>query len=785
MEPDYKQLLNPAQLEAVEYFDGPLLIIAGAGSGKTRVLTYKIAYLLQNGFKPWNILALTFTNKAAREMNERIDRIVENGITGKMWSGTFHAIFARILRREAPRLGYTRDYIIYDESDSQTLVKHIVKELGLDDKIYKASKVLHRISDAKNRLMLPDAYADDRFAAEQNARDNMKNMPQVYKLYAARCKQMNVMDFDDLLLNTYLLLRDFPEVCQFYSERFRYILVDEYQDTNYAQHQIIRLLTQLHHNVCVVGDDAQSIYSFRGANIDNILGFQKQYPELKTIKLERNYRSTQNIVNAANSVISNNRRQIQKTVYSENAEGNRLKILSSYSDKEEAMKVAKMIQNECYYDHVSPEEIAVLYRTNAQSRVLEEAMRDMHIPYRVYGNVSFFQRKEIKDMIAYFRLVVNPADDEAFRRVVNYPARGIGNTTMTKLVEAAVVKGVSLLDVAERPADFDVQISAATVTKLQKFHNLITLYRQQSLSGMSAYELANEIFMGSGIEQDLRSDFTVENQSRLENIQELLNSIQSYQDEQREERGAEHITLAEYLGQAVLQTDADQKEDDNIERVTLMTVHAAKGLEFHTVFITGMEDGLFPTSNAMLNPREMEEERRLFYVAITRAKEKCIISHADSRYRFGKPEFMSESPFINEIDSRFVERTAPKKPESSLSRLLSNRLSSFTPEKINYKNQNINTLFEREQTQKPMETKFADFRRLTPIEKPSTHTSTVSEITFKGLKLRVGSRVRHDRFGEGSIKRLELAGDSSKATIVFDHTGEKTLLLKFAQLELI
>ncbi|MBQ7540372.1 MAG: UvrD-helicase domain-containing protein [Bacteroidaceae bacterium] len=782
---DYRQELNPAQLEAVEYFDGPLLIIAGAGSGKTRVLTYKIAYMLQNGFKPWNILALTFTNKAAREMNERIDQLVEKDITSKMWSGTFHSIFARILRKEAPRLGYTRDFIIYDDGDSQTLVKHIIKELGLDDKVYKPSKILGRISDAKNRLMLPDAYENDGYAAEQNQRANIPHVPRIYKLYAARCKQMNVMDFDDLLLNMYLILRNFPEVCQFYSERFRYILVDEYQDTNYAQHQIICQLTQLHHNVCVVGDDAQSIYSFRGANIDNILGFQKQYPELKIVKLERNYRSTQNIVNAANSVIAHNKRQIQKTIYSENVEGKRLKILSSYSDKEEAMKVAKMIQNACRYDHVSPEEVAVLYRTNAQSRVLEESMRDMGIPYRVYGNLMFYQRKEIKDMLAYFRLVVNPADDEAFRRVVNYPARGIGNTTLSKLIDAAVVKGVSMYEISGHPSDFGVDISAATAKKLQQFHDLIELYRQQSLSGMNAYELACEIFYGSGIAEDLKSDLSIENQSRLENIQELLNSVQVYQDEQREERGIENITLAEYLGQAVLQTDADKKEDDNTERVTLMTVHAAKGLEFHTVFITGMEDGLFPTSNALLNPREMEEERRLFYVAITRAKEQCILSHADNRYKFGKPEFMAPSPFLSEIDSRFVEQGAPAKPASSISRLLSKPLPLFKKENNNQNKFNINALLDREQNKKPMETKFADFRRLTPIEKSSSHTTAVSEITFKGLKLRVGSRVRHDRFGEGSIKRLELAGDSSKATIVFEHTGEKTLLLKFAQLELI
>jgi len=649
----FSENLNPAQLEAVEYCDGPSLVIAGAGSGKTRVLTFKIAYLLQNGYMPWNILALTFTNKAAREMNERIAAIVGTECTRQLWSGTFHSIFARILRRESECIGYRHDFTIYDAADSRSLIKSLIKEMGFDDKVYKPATVAGRISEAKNSLLLPAQYAADPAIYK---RDSIANIPEVRKLYAAyaqRCRKANAMDFDDLLLNTYLLFRDHPDVCEAYRGRFKYILVDEYQDTNSAQHCIIRQLTRPDSRICVVGDDAQSIYGFRGADIDNILQFGTQYPTARIIKLERNYRSTQNIVGAANAIIRHNANQIPKDVYSEGDVGDRLRLLTAYSDKEESMKIAGVIRRLCRRDGLGYGDIALLYRTNAQSRAFEEAFRGMAIPYRIWGGLSFYQRKEIKDVIAYLRLVGNPADEEAFKRVINYPARGIGSTTLGRLTAAAAEHEVSLWDVLCDPAAYGVELGRGALAKLQAFRELVEALQAEARE-KSAYEVAVLAVRASGIGADIHADHSPENLSKQENVEELLNSIKSYEADVLEEEGRERVEISEFLAQVSLLTDAD-KMDDDLPKVTLMTIHAAKGLEFDTVFITGLEEDLFPNANARMFPREMEEERRLFYVAVTRAKHRCFLSYAKSRYRYGHLEFGNPSPFIDEIPPAFLD----------------------------------------------------------------------------------------------------------------------------------
>ncbi|MBQ5880791.1 MAG: UvrD-helicase domain-containing protein, partial [Bacteroidaceae bacterium] len=591
---DLQNYLDKAQLEAVTYCEGPTLILAGAGSGKTRVLTYKIAYLLQQGVMPWNVLVLTFTNKAAREMNHRIAEIVGAEATRNLWSGTFHSIFSRILRRECEHLGYKPDFTIYDTSDSRSLIKTLVKEMQLDDKVYKASVVQNRISEAKNLLILPEQYAAD---ASLYKRDSINNIPKVRDIYAAyrkRCHKANAMDFDDLLLNTYLLFRQQPEVCEHYRQRFQYILVDEYQDTNSAQHAIIRQLTRPDSSICVVGDDAQRIYGFRGANIDNILQFTAQYPTAKLIKLERNYRSTQNIVNAANCIIRGNANQIEKTIYSEKEVGEKLRVFETHSDKDEAEKVAGEIRRLVRREGVDYEDIALLYRTNAQSRVFEETFRNHSIPYRIWGGLSFYQRKEIKDVISYLRLLGNPDDEEAFKRVINTPARGIGNTTLSKITMAASELGVSPWQVLCSPERFGVALGKAALVRLDGFKALIVSGMEMAATE-SAYEVARHMVKASGIWADISVDHSPENLSRQENVQELLNSIKSYEEDVRETEGREQVPLTEFLSQVSLLTDADER-DDGTPKVTLMTVHAAKGLEYDTVFVTGLEEDLFPNA---------------------------------------------------------------------------------------------------------------------------------------------------------------------------------------------
>ncbi|MBP3227613.1 MAG: UvrD-helicase domain-containing protein, partial [Bacteroidaceae bacterium] len=680
---DFPSQLSPAQWEAVQYCDGPSLVIAGAGSGKTRMLTYKIAYLIHCGLKPWAILALTFTNKAAREMNGRIEALLGDGSTEGMWSGTFHSIFARILRREAEAIGYTQRFTIYDADDSKTLIKQIIKRRGLDDKKYRPGRIASRISDAKNRLVVPDAYLAD---ADQRKRDLVSDIPEtgsIYAEYQRTLRAADAMDFDDLLLNTFLLFRDRDDIRRRYRERFGYILVDEYQDTNYAQHRIVtQLADSPQSRICVVGDDAQSIYSFRGANIDNILGFTKQYEGCRLFKLERNYRSTKTIVRAAASIIANNKRQIPKTVYSEEAEGDRLRVIDAANDKEESAKVAKIIQRLHGAEHEGWETMAVLYRTNAQSRSFEDAFSERGIPYRVYGGLSFYQRKEIKDLIAYMRLLVNPNDDVAFRRVINVPARGIGQTTVTRLAEAAAGAACSLWEAAEHAEQLQAGLSTATLRKVHGFLALLVSLRER-LETVSALALATAVLNESGLAQELAADKSVEGETRQENVDSLFGAIAQYEEDHRKAHPDAPIApLTDYLESVALLTDADRR-DDGTPRVTVMTIHAAKGLEFDTVFVTGLEDGLFPANNSYIDPREREEERRLFYVAVTRAGKRCYLTHADKRFRFGKTEACLPSPFLDEIagdclsyGTREKSHTWNTRPSASLTPPFASRFGS-------------------------------------------------------------------------------------------------------------
>ena len=760
MEEFLKQALNPSQLEAVTYCDGPSLVIAGAGSGKTRVLTYKIAYLMKLGLAPWNILALTFTNKASREMNERIATIVGTDHARGLWSGTFHSVFSRILRQESAYLGYTSDFTIYDTSDSRNLIKTIVKEMGLDEKQYKPATVGGRISEAKNNLILPDAYAADPSILKRDGVDNLGKTYEIYQKYWIRCRQSNAMDFDDLLLNTFLLFDQHPDVKQKYADRFQYILVDEYQDTNMAQHRIVAQLTRPDSRICVVGDDAQSIYGFRGANIDNILRFTQQYPTARMIKLEQNYRSTQTIVNAANSIIKHNRNQIAKKVFSNNEVGEPIQIFSSYSDKEESLKVAGEIKRLHRQLDIDYKDMALLYRTNAQSRSFEESFRNANIPYRIYGGLSFYQRKEIKDILAYFRLINNLNDEEAFKRILNYPARGIGATTQSKIQVAASEFGVSLWKVMEHPEDYQLNFNKGTIAKLNGFKDLILKFKSK-LMNSEGYALAAAIIRESGIGADINVDRSPENLSKQQNVEELLNSIKAYETEMLEETGREIIPLTEYLSQVSLLTDADQKEDDS-PKVTLMTVHAAKGLEFDAVFVTGMEDELFPNANARYYPREMEEERRLFYVAVTRAKKFCYLTYAKSRFKYGNVEFCNPSPFLDEIDHQYVVRddepsrkpfarkTAPSPANSPTSHVPFGNTSYQAP------------------------------RHLTPVRK-TIFTPSNNNLPKTGNGLSVGQTIEHERFGLGVVLSIEGSGDNTKACVKFDNAGTKNLLLKFAK----
>lgn len=662
---DFRSELNESQYEAVTYLDGPSLVIAGAGSGKTRVLTYKIAYLLQHGIHPWNILALTFTNKAAREMNLRISQICQDISLSGMWSGTFHSIFARLLRIEHEVINYPQDFTIYDSADTKSLIKAITKELGLDEKVYKQNIVAGHISEAKNHLILPAQYAAESTIISRDRSEGVAQIHKIYTIYQQRLSAAGAMDFDDLLLNTYLLLRDHLDVRQRYIERFQYILVDEYQDTNMAQNQILSLLTNPQSRICVVGDDAQSIYSFRGADISNILNFQQQYPNARIIKLECNYRSTQNIVNAANSIIRYNEHQIPKTVYSAGAEGDPITLFSAASDKEEARKIVANITRLHARKDVPYNEVAVLYRTNAQSRVIEEALQGANVPYRIYGGLSFYQRKEIKDTLAYCRLIANPHDEESFRRIINYPARGIGATTIQKVQLAAATHDVSMWTVANDPLAYGVEINKGAINKLSAFCELIESFRVQ-LDKVTASDLVRDIIRRSGIGVDLTLVKSAENTARQENVDELLASIQTLEKEARDEDGRTRVSLTEYLSTVSLLSDADTR-DDGTPRVTLMTIHAAKGLEFQAVFVTGMEEDLFPSSLAKMSTHEMEEERRLFYVAVTRAKEYCFLSYAQTRFRYGSLQFAEPSPFLDEIDEAYIQRqdTASSAPSFS------------------------------------------------------------------------------------------------------------------------
>ena len=769
MDKQYLDELNDGQRAAVLYNDGPSLVIAGAGSGKTRVLTYKIAHLLEQGFDPWNILALTFTNKAAREMKERIARQVGDRAR-YLWMGTFHSIFSRILRIESSFIGFTSNFTIYDSSDSKSLIKSIVKEMQLDDKVYKPGMLQSRISNAKNRLILPDAYAADGNIFRSDMDAKVPATRDIYRRYWERCKQSDAMDFDDLLVYTYLLFKDYPSIRDKYVSQFHYVLVDEYQDTNYAQHSIVLQLTQERQRVCVVGDDAQSIYSFRGANIDNILKFTQIYRGAKLFKLEQNYRSTQTIVCAANSLIAKNSEQIHKEVFSQKAKGDPIGVFNAYSDVEEGDIVANKINQLHLREGYSYSDFAVLYRTNAQSRIFEEALRKRTLPYKIYGGLSFYQRKEVKDVIAYFRLSVNPNDEEAFKRVLNYPARGIGDTTLNKILGAANEHNVSLWKVLEAPLEYGLNINKGTHTKLQGFRELIEGFIRLAQE-KDAYEVGSAIVRQSGIMNEIYQDRTPENMSRQENIEELVNGMHDFCATRREE-GNEHVMLTDYLSEISLLTDQDTDKEGDTEKITLMTIHSAKGLEFKNVFVVGLEENLFPSQLSMNSYRELEEERRLFYVAITRAEEHCFLSFAKSRFKYGKMEFSSPSRFLKDIDVRYLnvpqEEQAVRRPTENAARFQpSSRFAPRTEVKI-----------ERQRVEPVRPATMPKFTRVSAASPRPSVGSTPSG-------LQVGNIIEHERFGVGEVMKVEGAGDNCKATVKFRNAGEKQLLLKFARFKVI
>ena len=760
--------LNEGQRRAVEYCDGPQLVIAGAGSGKTRVLTYKIAYLLDREdevLNPWNILALTFTNKAAREMKERIGRLVGQDRAFYLQMGTFHSVFARILRAEAEHLGFASNFTIYDQADSRSLVKSIINRMQLDDKVYKPAAVADRISMAKNHLLLPQQYAVSSWAVD----DEQHKRPlvgQIYNMYMERCRQANAMDFDDLLVHTYLLLRNHDDVRQKYVDRFRYILVDEYQDTNYAQQEIVLLLAHDHGRLCVVGDDAQSIYSFRGANIDNILNFQKMFVGARLFKLEQNYRSTQLIVQAANSLIRKNEKQIHKDVFSKNEEGERLILKPAYSDKEEAMIVCNDIKRIRKNEHCEFSDFAILYRTNAQSRSFEEQMRKENIPYRIYGGLSFYQRKEIKDVIAYFRVVANPDDEEALRRIINYPARGIGDTTFAKIVDTASTHGVSLWKVIQQPIVFGLQLSKGAQAKIDGFKTLVEGWSQR-LASEDAYELGHSIIMESGISKEIYGSTNPEDLSRQENLEEFLGGMQDFVENRKEEDRENEIGLSDFLQEVALLTDLDSDGDADQPKVTLMTIHSAKGLEFPTVFVVGLEENIFPSPMCVNSVRELEEERRLLYVAITRAEKHCILTCAQNRFRYGRMESDTPSRFIKDFDP-------------SLLRVEGGR--SFHAEIPSYRSPYGGTR-QPQQNPRPVATQFvADPKpRLVPVR----HETPLPQSAIGNIGLKEGNVIEHQRFGVGTVVKVEGSGENAKATVTFKNAGTKQLLLKFARYTII
>ncbi len=768
--------LNEGQRSAVEYCDGPQLVIAGAGSGKTRVLTYKIAYLLEHDVKPWNILALTFTNKAAREMKERIGHLVGQDSALRLQMGTFHSVFARILRAEADKIGFGSNFTIYDQSDSRSLVKSIIKELQLDDKIYKPASVADRISMAKNHLLLPQQYANSSWATD-DIQHKRPLVPQIYSRYVERCRQANAMDFDDLLVQTFVLFRDHQEVRQKYVEKFKYVLVDEYQDTNYAQQEIVLQLTRESGRVCVVGDDAQSIYSFRGANIDNILNFKKMYVNARLFKLEQNYRSTQLIVQAANSLIRKNERQIHKDVFSENEQGERVILKPAYSDKEEAIIVCNDIKRIRRQERCEYADFAILYRTNAQSRSFEEQMRKDGIPYRIYGGLSFYQRKEIKDVIAYFRVVSNPNDEEALRRIINYPTRGIGDTTISKIVETANLHHVSLWQVISQPVVFDLKLSKGTMMKLEMFKSLIEGWKMR-LDTEDAYELGHSIIMESGISKEVYSSKNPEDLSRQENLEEFLGGMQDFVESRKEEGREDEIALTDFLQEVALLTDLDSDNNDDQPKVVLMTIHAAKGLEFPTVFVVGLEENIFPSPMCVNSMRELEEERRLLYVAITRAEKHCILTCAQNRFRYGRMEYDTPSRFIKDFEPGLLL------VEGNIGIGGGNWTNqSVTKNSGSYRKTIVPRGYETRQNSRPVATQFiADPKpRLVPVRQESTTPKSV----IGDIGLKEGNVIEHQRFGVGTVIKIEGSGENSKATVVFKNAGTKQLLLKFAKYSII
>ena len=776
--------LNESQREAVTYCDGPQLVIAGAGSGKTRVLTYKIAYLLDyEDMAPWNILALTFTNKAAREMKERIGRLVGQERAMRLQMGTFHSVFARILRMEAAQIGFNANFTIYDQADSRSLVKNIIKEMQLDDKVYKPASVADRISMAKNHLLLPQAYQTSSWAAD-DVHHKRPEVAAIYRRYTERCRQANAMDFDDLLVQTFMLFEQHEDVRRKYVERFRYVLVDEYQDTNYAQQAIVLQLTREHGRVCVVGDDAQSIYSFRGANIDNILDFQKQYVGAKLYKLEQNYRSTQNIVKAANSLIRKNERQIHKDVFSENAVGERLTLKPAYSDKEEAIIVCNDIKRIRRQEHCEYADFAILYRTNAQSRSFEEQMRKDGIPYRIYGGLSFYQRKEIKDVIAYFRVVANPSDEEALRRIINYPARGIGNTTVSKIVDTANMHSVSLWSVIQQPIVFDLKLAKGTLAKLDAFRQQVEGWAAR-MDGEDAYVLGHAIIMESGISKDIYSSSNPDDLSRQENLEEFLGGMQDFVESRKEEGREQEVSLSDFLQEVALLTDLDSEGDADLPKVTLMTIHAAKGLEFPTVFVVGLEENIFPSPMCVGSMRELEEERRLLYVAITRAEKHCILTCAQNRFRYGKMEYDTPSRFIKDIDPKLlsVEGNSPSASGMVAGRSSAGRLpfgNGSSAGRLPFGDTARRTTV---QNPRPVATQFvADPKpRLMPVRKETP----LPQSAAGDIGLKEGNVIEHQRFGVGTVVKIEGSGENTKATVAFKNAGTKQLLLKFARYTII
>ena len=799
--------LNDAQRAAVEYIDGPSLVIAGAGSGKTRVLTYKIAYLLSQGMKPWSIMALTFTNKAAREMKVRIGKLVGDDLAQHLYMGTFHSIFSRILRAEAEHIGFNNNFTIYDESDSRSLLKAIIKEMGLDDKTYKPAAVHARISMAKNNLVTAEAYDSDPAILEQNKRAKMPAIGKIYVAYVQRCRQANAMDFDDLLMLTFQLFRDHEEIRQKYAGRFDYILVDEYQDTNHVQMSIVMQLCKEKLRVCAVGDDSQSIYSFRGANIDNILNYQKQLPGTQLFKLEQNYRSTQTIVEAANSLIHHNRNQIQKEVFSKNDKGEKILYKPAYSDKEEALIVAKNIQRIKRQDDCGYDQFAILYRTNAQSRSFEEEFRKQGIPYRIYGGLSFYQRKEIKDIIAYFRLVANPDDEEAFKRIINYPARGIGATTVMKIADCAHQNQVSFWEVIGNVEHYGLNVNKGTQTKLENFRLLISSFIDRSHT-LDVYELGDAIIRESRISEDIMSGKNADDLARQENLEEFLSGMQTFVAGRQEEGRMDEAYLTDYLQDVALLTDADSEGEKDEPRVSLMTIHAAKGLEFATVFVVGLEENIFPSPLAAVSVRELEEERRLLYVAITRAEKHCILTNAKNRFRYGKMEFDNPSRFIDEIDASLIEG-GEEAPESSFGGGRSSfggygsssRYGSdggyggrmpWDRDRSGYRRESQNAKPVASQFMADPKPGFKSVRAVNAVHRimgdtasSSSVASSVSNTSSAAGSLSEGCRIEHQRFGIGTVLKIEGTGENTKATVEFQNAGTKQLLLKFAKFTIL